>query len=397
MILWCIGLFRHRSRPLTAEPETIGLCVLGAIGDALLASAIITDLKQHYRGARVVMLVSRSNAGIVPLLPKCDASLVLPIFDLRRAIAMIRRQHFDLLIDANQWLRVSAIYCALAGAKHTTGFRTPGQYRHYAFDSVAVHSAERHEIENYRALVATAGITGTAHPELKPTRQHKEAVFSQIRSSYIVLHPWAGGGMAVRKEWPNESWIVLGQELATRGYELVVTGAPGDTEKTKRLVEAAGRSAVPMTMMGGRLNLGETGYLLQSATLVVSVNTGVMHMAAALGVPLVALHGPTNPGRWGPISRNAISVVPEPVPAGVPVGYLNLGFEFPKAAPDCMPFISVKRVLSAIDTLIGAPSSASRAVLHLPVGPVSPSATIRASQFGDAAVKPHRPHHGQRT
>ena len=75
-------------------------------------------------------------------------------------------------------------------------------------------------------------------------------------------------------------------------------------------------------------------------------------MAAAIGVPLVALHGPTNPKRWGPVSSHAINLVPEPVPDDVRVGYLNLGFEFPPDAEDCMKFIPVEKVLDASRTLL---------------------------------------------
>ncbi len=331
--------------------QTIGICVFGAIGDALLSSSIIGDLKRRYPGARVIMVVTESNGGIIPLLPLSDGSLVLPIYAPRQAFGLMRRQQFDLLIDANQWLRISAVYCALAGAKYTVGFRTVGQYRHYAFDLTAEHSATHHELENYRRLLTAIGIAGTSSARIDPPRA--DAVVSRLtRSPYIVLHPWAGGGRAELKEWPSGYWIEIGKVMSARGFALVVTGSSGDVSKARDLVEAANESGVPMILLAGRLNLGQTAALLQHASLVVSVNTGIMHMAAALDVSLVVLHGPTNPDRWGPLSDKAVSVVPGPVPAGVPVGYLNLGFEFPKDVPDCMGFIAVEHVLAAIDTAL---------------------------------------------
>jgi ADP-heptose:LPS heptosyltransferase len=76
---------------------------------------------------------------------------------------------------------------------------------------------------------------------------------------------------------------------------------------------------------------------------VVSVNTGIMHMADALSGSLVALHGPTNARRWGPVSTTSISLE-SPLPGA---GYLDLGFEFPRQVPDCMKALSFDTVLTA--------------------------------------------------
>ncbi|MBV8400732.1 MAG: glycosyltransferase family 9 protein [Acetobacteraceae bacterium] len=95
--------------------------------------------------------------------------------------------------------------------------------------------------------------------------------------------------------------------------------------------------------MAGRLGLAKTTALLAGSRLVVAVSTGILHLAAALDVPVVALYGPTNPDRWGPLSKKAIVVVPE----GVESGYLHLGFEYPDRPLECMRFISVDSVLDA--------------------------------------------------
>ena len=352
VILLMAGWFRRLAPGKLREPASIGLCAFGAIGDALLSSAIVVDLKRRFPGARVVMLLTKTNAGIAPLLPHIDGSVVLPLFSPLRAIRLIRRQRFDLLIDANQWLRISAIYCAFGGAGYTVGFRTPNQSRHYAFDRVADHSADRHELENYRGLAEAVGAVADAVPRIAIPLQDGVGGCGMVAAPYVVLHPWAGGGRAELKEWPAEHWISLARALGEDGYGVVVTGAAGDADKASRLMAAAARSGVYPVNLAGRLNLGRTASLLSEAELVVSVNTGIMHMAAAIGVPLVALHGPTNPKRWGPVATHAVNLVPDPVPDDVRVGYLNLGFEFPPGAEDCMKFISVEKVLDAIRTLL---------------------------------------------
>jgi ADP-heptose:LPS heptosyltransferase len=352
LVLLVSGWFRRLAPRKIPEPARIGLCAFGAIGDALLSSAIVFDLKRRFPAARVVMLVTKTNAGVVPLLPHIDGSVVLPLFSPLRAIRLIRRERFDLLIDANQWLRISAIYCAFGGARYTVGFRTPKQCRHYAFDRVADHKADRHELENYRELAGVLGVVATALPRLGFPLQDSVDTRGLVNAPYVVLHPWAGGGRAELKEWPAEHWIALARSLGGDGYKVVVTGAPGDAGKTGRLLAAAARAGVHPVNLAGRLNLGQTASLLSAAELVVSVNTGIMHIAATIGVPLVALHGPTNPKRWGPIGSGAINLVPDHVRAG----YLNLGFEFPPGAEDCMKFIPVAKVVAAARKLLRKPS-----------------------------------------
>jgi len=83
---------------------------------------------------------------------------------------------------------------------------------------------------------------------------------------------------------------------------------------------------------------------MADAACVVSVNTGNMHLAAALNVPVVGLHGPTNPARWGPIGGNAQIVRP----SSDECCYLNLGWEYPRNPPDCMGAIAVEQVSLAV-------------------------------------------------
>jgi heptosyltransferase I len=87
--------------------------------------------------------------------------------------------------------------------------------------------------------------------------------------------------------------------------------------------------------------LAQTAALLAHSRLVVSVDTGIMHLAAALDLPLIALHGPTSSKRWGPISKNAVAIdSPDPH-----AGYLYLGFEPPAGPSRCMEAITYERVL----------------------------------------------------
>jgi heptosyltransferase III len=89
--------------------------------------------------------------------------------------------------------------------------------------------------------------------------------------------------------------------------------------------------------------------VLCMASAVVAVNTGVMHLAALLDAPLVALHGPTSRRRWGPLGTRSVALAP---PDATACEFLNLGFEYPERAVDCMGSISVDEVFAAVRALL---------------------------------------------
>lgn len=355
MLLWGIGIVR-RPRPLPNAPQNIALSVFGALGDALLASALAVDIRRVMPDVRITLVVTATNQAMAPLLPALDAVLVVPVGRLDRAVRLLRDAGFDLMIDCNQWLRISAVHAALVGC-FAVGFRTAGQGRHFAYDRAVDHLATRHELDNYRALLVPLGIVPEARPAVRiPTEAHT-TVAALLQSDpqgapgagmsgagTVVFHPWAGGRNAWLKEWPVEYWVTLADALQSHGFDVCVTGGPGDVANTGRLVSDAAKRRVTIRPVAGTLTLPQVTALLSGARVVVAVNTGIMHLAAAVGAKLVALHGPTNPARWGPVSDNATVLIPENGPSG----YLHLGFEFPKQAVECMSTIPVETVLDAV-------------------------------------------------
>jgi ADP-heptose:LPS heptosyltransferase len=142
------------------------------------------------------------------------------------------------------------------------------------------------------------------------------------------------------KEWPTRCWVELGRALSQHGLEIVVTGGPSDRDDSDQLVRACELGGFEPTSLAGRLSLAETAWLLRESAAVVVVNTGVMHLAAIGGASVVALHGPTNPERWGPVGGD-VHVV-GPAQGG---GFLSLGFEFDGHPADTMERLAVASVL----------------------------------------------------
>jgi heptosyltransferase III len=342
-LLLVLGAFR-RKRGVPQQINVIGILSLSAIGDTIVASAIAADLKKANPAAKIIAFIAPGSSGVGRLMAGFDDEIVVPTTRPFSALRIIRKYPMDIMIDVCAWPRITALYATLSHAKFTIGFRTPDAWRHWSFDRAIEHSADRHEVDNFRALLQPLDVSGTSVPHLSINSKPPAGALRRDASSVIVIHPWASGFRSGLKEWPSENWVSMARTMIDEGYSIVITGGPGDAERSLKLSAAINRPQCVSTL-AGRAGLVETAMEISVAAAVVTVNTGPMHLAAALNRPLIALHGPTNPLRWGPLSDAARVVVP---PSGVGCGYLNLGFEYPPNPPKCMESITVSEVLAQL-------------------------------------------------
>lgn len=349
-LLIVLSLF-HKKRSKPQQFQSIGICVFAAIGDALLASILVADLKKALPGVKITVFATQANKVAYDLLEGYDELVLVPITKPLVAIKQLRKHAVDILIDTSQWPRIGALVAALSGARWTVGFETKGQNRHAAYDFAVKHSEKDHEMSNFAALLGPLGIKADSMPPMVISRISGPSCL-QIKQPYVVFHPWASGNHFELREWSESRWVELAQKLSNQGYGIVISGGPSDEGRAKDLCHKIGKNpAGELLCLAGKASLLDTAAYLNSAAAVVSVNTGTMHLAALLGARVVALHGPTNPDRWGPVypfSANqdqAIILGPGKQEGGA---YLNLGFEYPDNPIYLMDQISVEAVMSAL-------------------------------------------------
>ena len=354
-LLLLIGLWR----PKRAKPQSfqsIGICVFAAIGDALLASALIADIKKANPELKITIFATLANAHVFQLILGWDELVLVPITRPLAAIRQLKAHPVDILIDTSQWPRIGAFICALSPAKWTIGFQAPGQARHFAYDCVVTHSSKIHELQNFRSLLAPLGIKTGLMPSIDEAAL-AGARPSNLNEPYLVFHPWASGNHFELREWPVHYWLEFAKKALKAGYSLVLTGGSSDAARANALfkeIEGAQPRAVADGMLinlAGKTDLVTTAAYLQKAAAVISVNTGTMHLAALLEAPLVALHGPTNPDRWGPTyPGSGFKVTPIVIGPGRNEGgaYLNLGFEYPQNPQYLMNLITPQDVIEAL-------------------------------------------------
>ncbi|MEO6878375.1 MAG: glycosyltransferase family 9 protein [Gemmatimonadaceae bacterium] len=336
-----------RDAPVLASVRRVGLLKTAAIGDTLLLAGLTEDVRRAYPGVTIVLITGPDNRGVAALLPGgVDEHVVVSPKRPLAAVAAVRRAALDVIVDCGSWPRFDALVATLSGARYRVGFRTRGQFRHYGLDYAIEHSNAVHERENYVRLLAGIGVDSVAVPRVEAPRILAP---SQCPAApYVVVHAWAGGYRHEAKEWPASRWAELATEFMARGWKVVLSGSRSDAERTEALRRTLADAGVPSTNAAGKYTLTELADVFAASEVVVSVNTGVMHLSALVGARTVSLEGPTPLRRWGPLGPRVRSVV-STLPG---CGYLNLGFEYAGNRTDCMDGVSVQAVGHAVDELM---------------------------------------------
>ncbi len=344
VVLWLIAFVRSERQP-PAQMASVGLLKPAAIGDLVLVSALISDLRRWSPQLKIVLFVSSSNFEYAKLLQGVDHLVCLPMAQPMTAIKMIREYPVNLMIDFDSWPRITALLCALSRADWKLGFFTRKQFRHFAFDQTVEHSNEQHEIENYRSLLRSLNI-----PVGSPPQNLAQLKLDRTRRNQIAIHMYPGGTLSHLKEWPSQRWLELMMKIRQKApsVHFVITGGPGDAARARRFLDRAERDLRDHCTICAGSSLKETIQDLVSCRALISVNTGIMHLGASLGVPTIGLHGPTNPKRWGPVGSPHQFVLSKHPGAAC----LNLGFEYDQSE-SVMLGIAVDDVQEALSKMIG--------------------------------------------
>lgn len=219
---------------------------------------------------------------------------------------------YDLALQMHGSGTNSNAFTLLLGAGTAAGYYLPAIWQADAghFTPYPAHS---HEIRIWTGLVEFLGHPATSvdleFPVHDEDRRGLAAIWKgAAERSYVCLHP---GANEDARRWPAERFALVGDRLAGAGYQIVLTGDQGETELTAQI---AARMARPAINLSGKTSLGGMAALLEGAALLVCNDTGVSHLAAAIGVPSVVVFAASEPQRWAPLDRELHRVVGKPMP-----------------------------------------------------------------------------------
>ena len=350
--------FRNENGSFTDLPKKILFIQLSALGDTILAIPAVRTIRQSFPQAELSFLASSTNLSYLEKCPYIDKHIPFryPFYQL---IRMLRQERFDWVIDLEHWSRFSAILAYATGAPRLVGFSAAHQYRHYLFTDTIPHIPGKHEVLNFLSIAhklrcSTEDTTlavwvGEAEHEWCQNLLAQEQM--NPSAPLVVLHPEAGRRGEPRRRWPRERYVTLADTLASRyNARIFLTGAPDEVAVSQWIAERTGCETV---CLAGQTQVNQLTALFAQADLVISGNCGPMHLAAAAGTPVIALHGPTNSVQWGPWTDKATCLK-----ATLPCSpCLNLGFEYacqalPAGTSPCMHTIAMSEVLQACEVYL---------------------------------------------
>jgi ADP-heptose:LPS heptosyltransferase len=295
-------------RPLPEQPRDV-LCVrLWGLGNLALLAPSLTAAAAR---GRVRLLTLERNADFVRRhlpqlepLPLAEPTHAACAPTLVRHLRALRRDPPEVILDAEQFLRLPLLLVRAASGAPAVGLDTPGQARGPLLDRAVPHDPTRHVADTFAALARAAGLPEPlGGPALRVDAASAARLGGLLTATLppggplIVLHPGSGDHFPGRR-WAPERFAALGRSLvAELGARLVVTGLPAERPLVARVL----REAPPDTLdLCGRLDSAGLLALLAQADLLVANDTGPVHLADALGTRCVALYGPNTPHRYGP-------------------------------------------------------------------------------------------------
>jgi heptosyltransferase-1 len=219
---------------------------------------------------------------------------------IKGSFADIRGHKYELAADFQGAIK-SALVARLAGADEIVGMTTPRESQAKIFYKRRIATTGSHVVEQYHSLAeAIAGkpLQVTA-PEFPCDGQAEATIAKRFGSSQVViLNPGAGWAT---KQWPAERYGEVAKQLSRDGLTPVINYGPGEDELARAAEAASNGTAVAMSC-----SVSELIALTRRARLFVGGDTGPLHLAAALRVPVVALFGPTDPARNGPVGTRSV-------------------------------------------------------------------------------------------
>jgi heptosyltransferase-1 len=330
---------------------------LSAIGDVLHTLPSLAALRKLYPDAHITWVVEEAAADLVKNHPCLDRVLVsrrkswLHDFtrgkirqtwgEIRSFIRELRMRPYDLVIDFHGLLK-SSLIVLLSGGKRKLGYDSWQELSGFFLNEKIGEDMNKHAVDRYLDFPRYLGAKTGKIEFILPLNNEKEAAARQLRNKYnledkkyIAINPVA---FWETKLWNNKKFAHLA-DLITRGSKIKVVFTGSEKEPLEKIIAQMTSGALNL---GGKTSLIDLAYLYEQALMVITTDSGPMHLAAAVGTPVIALFGPTDPARTGPYGSGH-TIIRTDLPC-------SPCFSRKCSTKKCMEDIAIEKVWAAVNS-----------------------------------------------
>ena len=352
---------------LTKNPENILIIRLSAIGDVINVLPALRLLRSQFPNARITWLVEDRASEILRDHPDVDEVIIYPrkkwqsgILKVNKSLNIIseslsfykrlRKNHYDLVIDFQGNLK-SAVMNLITGSGNRLGFGR-GYCKEFNYLSTQYHAypvgKKIHRIENNISLLKVLGIeTKFLRPELPVSKEDEEYISEFINKKanpslpIIIIHPGTSK-FGSFKQWSPPNYTLLADMILEKyDASIIFTWGPDDFDAVEEIIKNMKHKALPACET---TSIKQLIALIKRATLFIGGDTGPLHIAAIMDIPVIGIYGPKDPAIYGPYNGKAI-VIKKDIPCS-PCKKRTCG------DPICMTSILPKDVFRGVEKLM---------------------------------------------
>lgn len=345
------ALKEEGTAPGLPDPNAVRRVLLirpGGMGDMIVLLPTLSLLRQRFPSASIDIICETRNLGVLKLAGLEGAARPYDAQPVR-LISRLMRTRYDLAIDTEQFHHFSAVFAALSRAPVRVGFKI-NPLRNPLYTHLVNYAPDGPEVEQFMRLLVPLGIQdGSPHlagllshfRASLPASTERDLAAVAPGGAFVVLHP---GTSSRFKEWRPERF----SELALRLYRehslaAVVVGDRRDVPLGDRISAACREGGCPVLSVQGKLNLEGTASVIKRARLFVGTDSGLGHLALALGRPTTILFGPSDALKWGQDDATHATVK-----ADLPCSPCFIfGYHKPCRSVACMAQLTVESVMQA--------------------------------------------------
>ena len=334
------------------DPATLNeilVIKLRYLGDVLLITPCLQAIKENLPHANVTVVVNKGTEAVLHNHPCVDHVVTVDrryVVEGWRAVIRLRKRRYDLVLDLTDGDR-SAIMTRLVNARHRVGYNAEHRWRGRCYDQI-IHGDpdEMHSVDYYLRAAKAIGLKTNVHAPMLSFAPDDEEYANELlvdhgidsEEQLVMIHP---GSRWEAKSWLAERFAAVADTIqVSRSARVVFAGSEMERARVKNIQAQMSTTSVSIV---GQTTVLQLAAVMKRCALFLGNDNGPMHMAAAAGLPVVALFGPTNPKVWGPCGSGHRVFFKDFDCRACFVPGCQLGSQ------SCMAQISVDEVMDAID------------------------------------------------